>query len=202
MWLPPLNPRNCGDTTNFKVQNKDTYAKKFKPIPVQPIRSNLSTAMLRYTTPLLSSPSLRCWTSTILLTTTSQSPIPASSCWRFHATPASQFSRRSCAMPSTSANQLTPMTMLEWTYRYSLFTRSPYWCLGSFSIQFIHSWKKDRNLLPIRLALIDSLLVKSYGLYNTVGSALSACVVTYLGERLFLSLSRSSVLLCQSFRCR
>jgi len=50
--------------------------------------------------------------------------------------------------------------------------------------------KKGLDLLPIRLALVDTLLVKSYGLYNTVGSALSACVVTYLlGGWVFLTLS-------------
>lgn len=30
--------------------------------------------------------------------------------------------------------------------------------------------KKDGNLLPIKLVLVDSLLVKSCGLYSTVGS--------------------------------
>ena len=59
----------------------------------------------------------RCWTSTILRTTTFPSPTHASFCSKCRATPASLFWRRSCDMPSTSASLLTLMIMPESTYR-------------------------------------------------------------------------------------
>ena len=116
--------------------------RKFSTVQVKALCSH---AVICHTSPL----SLRCWTSTILPTTTSPSLTPASSCWRFHATLASQFLRRSCAMPSTSANQLTLMTMLEWTYRYIDIVMR-YWCLENVYHPGYTVLGKDGDLLPIK----------------------------------------------------